>query len=885
MSQINRVALFAKLNPSLYKSLESAFMFTKLRENRYVELTHWLYQILQIDNTDLRFIENYFELNHDYLIGDIQNHLKTLKTGYEQVNDFSDDIIALIEESWLYTSLTFNQPQITTGHLIYTLLESNQFKHPLLKISPEFGKINPQKLYDHYAQICQHSIEKPTIQEPSLSTNEPKGQSALARFGTNLTEQARQEKLDPITGRDNEIRQMIDILSRKKQNNPLLTGEAGVGKTAVVEGLALKIAQGNVPNHLKDVEIILLDIGALKAGASVSGEFENRLKAVIKEVHQSPKPIILFIDEIHTLVGAGGAAGTGDAANLLKPALARGELRTIGATTWSEYKKYFEKDPALTRRFQVIQILEPSQEVAIDMLRGLINKLESHHQVLILDDAVQTAVKLSARYIPARQLPDKAISILDTACARVSVSLNNPPLSITAQEARIKSIRQQIHQLQKQQESGYLPDSDIIIQKQQKIQTIQSQLDTMNAQYQTQKQLVAGLHTIRTTLASLDDSKTEEINTLKAEQQTLITKLQTLQKSETLVHSVVDAHLIAQIIAEWTGIPIGKMMDDEVQKILHLSQMLNQRIIGQPHATDIIAKRIQTARANLDNPNKPIGVFMLTGPSGVGKTETALALADIMYGGEQNLITINMSEYQEPHTISTLKGAPPGYIGYGEGGVLTEAVRRRPYSVILLDEIEKAHPDVHEIFFQVFDKGFMEDGEGRYIDFKNTIIILTTNIGSELTLALCQDEQLKPDTDALATALRKPLLQTFPAALLGRIQNIPYYPLNHDMISHIITLQLNKIIKRIQENHKITLSYDDSVITLITYRCQEIESGGRMIDAIITNHILPIISHEILLSIGNPNPIQHMALTVVNNEFKLTINKHPHTQNKENPCL
>lgn len=881
MSQINRSSLFAKLGTSLYKSLESAFMFAKLRENRHVELSHWIYQLLQMDDTDLRFIESHFELNHDYLIGDIQNHLKALKTGYEQVSDFSDDIMALIEESWLYTSLKFNQTHITTGHLIYTLLESNQFKHQLLRISTEFGKINTQKLYDDYDQICQHSIEKSATQELSLSPD-PTGQSALARFGTNLTEQARQKELDPVTGRDNEIRQMVDILSRKKQNNPLLTGEAGVGKTAVVEGLALKIAQGDVPSHLREVEIILLDIGALKVGASVSGEFENRLKAVIKEVHQSPKPIILFIDEIHTLVGAGGAAGTGDAANLLKPALARGELRTIGATTWSEYKKYFEKDPALTRRFQVIQVSEPSQEVATDMLRGLVGRLESHHQVLILDDAVQTAVKLSARYIPARQLPDKAISILDTACARVAVSLNSTPLSITTKEEGIKSIRQQIHQLQKQQESGYLTDDDVIVQKQQQIQAIQSELDVINAQYQAQKQLVEALHAIRVSIASLGDDKAEELNALKAEQQTLITKLQTVQKQEALVHPVVDSHLIAQIIAEWTGIPVGKMMDDEVHKILHLSEILNQRIIGQPHATDMIAKRIQTARANLDNPNKPIGVFMLTGPSGVGKTETALALADIMYGGEQNLITINMSEYQEPHTVSTLKGAPPGYVGYGEGGVLTEAVRRRPYSVVLLDEIEKAHPDVHEIFFQVFDKGFMEDGEGRYIDFKNTIIILTTNVGSELTLALCQDDLLKPDIEGLATALREPLLQTFPAALLGRIQNIPYYPLNHEMISHIITLQLNKVIKRMQDNHNIILSHDDAVITLIASRCQEIESGGRMIDAIITNHILPMISHEILLSVGDSNPIKHMALTVVDNEFKLTIDRH--TQHEDIPC-
>lgn len=878
MSQINRSALFAKLNTSLYKSLESAFMFAKLRENRYVELVHWLYQILQVEGSDLLCIANYFEINQEYLLDDIQKHIKNLKTGYEQVSDFSEDIISAIEESWLYTSLKFSQTKISSGHLVYALLESDRFKHQLVRISAEFAKIKTEQLYENFGQICQISCEKPEVAE-AHHLNEPTGQSALQKFGTNLTEQARQQQLDPVTARDDEIRQMIDILLRKRQNNPLLTGEAGVGKTAVVEGLALKIIKGDVPEALKNVEIILLDIGALKAGASVSGEFENRLKSVIKEVSQSPKPIILFIDEIHTLVGAGGSAGTGDAANLLKPALARGELRTIGATTWAEYKKYFEKDPALTRRFQVIQVKEPSEEVATNMLRALLGKLESHHRVIVLDEAVATAVKLSSRYIPARQLPDKAIGILDTACARVATSLHSVPLLITQKEQAIDAWQTQISQLQKQQQLGYAVDSEEIESLQIKIADANIDLTHISQLYQTQKCLVQELWEVGQKLLSLKDGQDAQVNLkeLQDKQQSLLTTLKAEQKNATLVYPVVDANLVAQIVAEWTGIPVGKMMDDEIARVLDLANILDKRIIGQSHATQMIARRIQTARANLDNPQKPIGVFMLTGPSGVGKTETALALAEVMYGGEQNLITINMSEYQESHTVSTLKGAPPGYVGYGEGGVLTEAVRRRPYSVVLLDEIEKAHPDVHEIFFQVFDKGFMEDGEGRYIDFKNTVIILTTNVGSELTLTLCQDDDLKPDADALATALREPLLKVFPAALLGRIQNIPYYPLNQTMMSVIIKLQLDKVVNRIFDNHHIVMNYTDEVVSLIHNRCQEIESGGRMVDAIICNHILPMISYEILSSIGNPDPIKHIALTVVDDEFKLTIDRHSHS--------
>lgn len=875
MSDINRSALFAKLDTVLYKSLESAFLFAKLRENKYVELAHWLYQLLQADNTDLTHILQYFEIDQPQLVKDVEKQLQSFKSGFTEVHDFSDDIIHVIEEAWLYSSLKFNHAEIRSAYLVYSLLSSNEYKHYLARLSSEFAKIRLETLEENLTIIIDNSSEKSTTVTANTSavSLDGSGQSALSRFGTNLTQQARDGKLDPVTARDGEIRQMIDVLLRKRQNNPLLTGEAGVGKTAVVEGLALKIAAQDVPEALQNVEIILLDIGALKAGASVTGEFENRLKSVIKEVNQSEKPIILFIDEIHTLVGAGGAAGTGDAANLLKPALARGELRTIGATTWAEYKKYFEKDPALTRRFQVVQVPEPSESTAINMLRALSKKLEQHHQVIILDEAIAAAVKLSSRYIPARQLPDKAIGLLDTACARVAISLKSTPLQLAQLSQQLEALQLQKQQLIKQNQLGHQVESKYFDEIEQQITDIHTQQQQLDSQYQAEMAIVNQLQQVRSQLAVSNEfgdvQPTSEVDTqsLIQQQQHLLSQLRQIQNQQAMVFPVVDSLLVAEIVGEWTGIPVGKMMDDEINKVLNLAEILNQRVIGQSHGIQTIVKRIQTARAGLDDPNKPIGVFMLAGPSGVGKTETALALAESMYGGEQNLITINMSEYQEAHTVSTLKGAPPGYVGYGEGGVLTEAVRRRPYSVVLLDEIEKAHPDVHEIFFQVFDKGWMEDGEGRYIDFKNTIILLTTNVGSELLMNLCQDPDLMPDVDGLKQALREPMLQVFPAALLGRIQTVPYYPLNESTIGQIIRLQLNRVVKRIKENHEIELTYSDAVVDLIASRCQELESGGRMIDAIITNNILPELSLRILSQIGKDDKITAVKIDAVDNEF------------------
>ena len=871
MSSVSRSALFTKLNKTLYKSIENAYFFAKIRENKFVEIVHWLYQLEQQNDGDLFFIEKYFSINHDVLMNDFATYLDHLKAGYE-INDFSDDVVTLIEESWLYASLKFNQHHIRSGHLIYTLLVSTQFKNILFNISQEFRKINVDQLADEYFNICKESTEN-LISDSVDSHNQgmPSTTSALEKYGTNLTQQAREGLLDPVTARDSEILQMINILLRKRQNNPLLTGEAGVGKTAVVEGLALKIAEQQVPPALSHVELYLLDIGALKAGASVSGEFENRLKAIMQEVKSSPKPIILFIDEIHTLIGAGGASGTGDAANLLKPALARGELRTIGATTWAEYKKYFEKDAALTRRFQTVQVAEPSEKIAASMLRALVPRLEEHHQVKILDEAIVAAVKLSKRYIPARQLPDKAIGLLDTACARVSVSLTAIPQLLNEIEQKQICLRKEKQDLLKQQDFGHSIKENAVDEINHKIEQYSKEHDLLSQQYEKEKKLVDQLIQIREKLHAPSDlsqmRSDADVQVLKDEQTRLLTELREVQNAHALVFSVVDSELIAQVVADWTGIPVGKMVGDEVQKVLELSSVLNERVIGQAHGLDAISKRIQTSRAMLDDPNKPIGVFMLAGPSGVGKTETALALADTIYGGEHNLITINMSEYQEAHTVSTLKGAPPGYVGYGEGGVLTEAVRRKPYSVVLLDEIEKAHPDVHEIFFQVFDKGWMEDGEGRYIDFKNTVIILTTNVGSELIMDLCQDEDLKPTVEGLQKALREPLLKVFPAALLVRIQTIPYYPLSNEMLENIVELQLNRIVKRIQHNHEIILSYTPDVLSFIVARCTELEYGGRMIDAILTNSILPEISLRLLSNMSDELRIKKISIEVENDQL------------------
>ncbi|MGA7215329.1 MAG: type VI secretion system ATPase TssH, partial [Terrimicrobiaceae bacterium] len=698
-------------------------------------------------------------------------------------------------------------------------------------------------------------------------------QEALARFSVDLTERALKGEIDPIVGRDAEIRQIIDILMRRRQNNPILTGEAGVGKTAVVEGFALRIAAGDVPPSLKDVVLRTLDLGLLQAGASYKGEFENRLRQIIDEVKASPKPIILFIDEAHTLIGAGGTAGQGDAANLLKPALARGTLRTIAATTWGEYKKYIEKDPALTRRFQVVKIEEPDEEKAVQMIRGLAPVLEAHHRVLVLDEALEAAARLSHRYIPSRQLPDKAVSLIDTACARVAISQHAMPARVEDCRRKIEGLETELRILDRESSVG-IEHGERRLEIETGLDNEKKQFAVLEVDWNKERDLVTKILALRNQLQPPQgdgESKGEDATVDRA---SLLDQLRNHEKDLTvlqgenpLILPSVDRQAVAAVLADWTGIPVGRMVKNEIQAVLSLANSLEKRVVGQQHALDAIARRIQTSRAGLDNPSKPIGVFLLAGPSGVGKTETALALAETLYGGEGNLITINMSEFQEAHTVSTLKGSPPGYVGYGEGGVLTEAVRRRPYSVVLLDEVEKAHPDVHEIFFQVFDKAIMEDAEGRLIDFKNTIILLTTNVGSDLIMNLCKDPELKPGPDGIAKALRQPLLKTFPAALLGRLVVVPYYPLSDEMLKSIIRLQLSRIENRLVETHGVPFTCDEAVIELIAGRCTEVESGGRMVDAILTQTLLPEISGQFLNRMLDGNPATRVHVGVKDGEF------------------
>jgi type VI secretion system protein VasG len=881
MAEIRRVALFNKLNPLAYKAVEGATLFCKMRGNPYVELVHWIYQILQGTDNDLHRVVRHFEIDAARLAAELTRMLEKLPRGATAISDFSPHLEEAIERGWLFASLLFNARRVRTGHLVVGMLKSPSLRNVFLGIASEFGKIKVDALTDGFTQILSGSpeeVETPAGDEAEAgATSDVPApavmgkQEALGRFSVDLTERARKGEVDPVLGRDGEIRQVIDILMRRRQNNPLLAGEAGVGKTAVVEGFAVRIAKGDVPPALKNVVLRSLDLGLLQAGASVKGEFENRLRQVIEEVQASPQPIILFIDEAHMLIGAGGAAGQGDAANLLKPALARGTLRTIAATTWAEYKKYIEKDPALTRRFQAIKIEEPTEDTAVRMIRGLAATLEKHHSVLILDEALEGAARLSHRYIPARQLPDKAVSLIDTACARVAVSQHATPARLEDVQRRIEMINTELEILGREAMLGR-EDQERQSTLNRQLEEAKNQQTELQKRYEQEIRIVTTIRSVRDQLTATQSptaASTGADSTAKSDTQpdrailleslkAAETELTTLQGEDPLILPHVDEQAVAAVVSDWTGIPVGRMVKDEIQAVLNLSEALEKRVIGQNHALDAIARRVQTARAGLDNPGKPVGVFLLAGPSGVGKTETALALAENLYGGESNLITINMSEFQEAHTVSTLKGSPPGYVGYGEGGVLTEAVRRRPYSVVLLDEVEKAHSDVHEIFFQVFDKGIMEDGEGRRIDFKNTIILLTSNVGSDLIMRLCAEAEGKPDPDEIAAALRPYLLKVFPAALLGRLNVIPYYPLDDEVLRPIIALQLSRIEKRIREEHEAQFTYTPSVVDLILARCTELESGGRMIDAILTQTLLPDISREFLNRLMQGAPVRQI---------------------------
>ena len=871
MSEISRSRLFSKLGPTAYKALESATVFCKMRGNPHVELVHWIFQLLQADASDLSVLVKALELDRGRLQADLTRALDALPRGASSISDLSSHIDDAVERGWTWASVMFGSSHVRSGTLLVGIVKTNSLRNALLGLSREFDRIKPDRLVDEFESLTKGSAE---AAEDQVATGAAPGEasgamagegakgSALARYSQDLTAKARAGEIDPVLGRDEEIRQIVDILMRRRQNNPILTGEAGVGKTSVVEGFALRVVKGDVPPSLREIRICSLDLGMLQAGASMKGEFENRLRQVIDEVQSSAQPTILFIDEAHTLIGAGGAAGTGDAANLLKPALARGKLRTVAATTWAEYKKYFEKDPALTRRFQVVQVDEPDENRGMQMLRGVVPVLQKHHKVEIQASAVESAVRLSHRYIPARQLPDKAVSLLDTACARVAVSQYATPAAVEDRQRALEVLGTELEILEREAKLGG-DHAKRVAEITAQLEQTRTELQALEARWANEKDLVTRIVDLRARAAAGDEAAAAALPDLERAQ----SELRSLQTDQPLVLPVVDDMAVAAVVQDWTGIPLGKMVGDEVRNVLALADTLNQRVIGQKHGLEMIAKRIQTARAKLDNPNKPIGVFMLCGPSGVGKTETALALADTLYGGEQNVITINMSEYQEAHTVSSLKGAPPGYVGYGEGGVLTEAVRRKPYSVVLLDEVEKAHPDVHETFFQVFDKGWMEDGEGRYIDFKNTLILLTSNVGSEEIMRMCADPELAPGPEAIAKSLREPLLKVFPAALLGRIVIIPYYPLSDTMLGQIIRLQLNRIVKRVRANHDAEFVYGDDVVKLVASRCTEVESGGRMIDAILTNTILPRVSEAILNKMIVQERIRRIEVGVEGSDF------------------
>ncbi len=858
MTEISRSALFGRLNPTALKSIETATGFCKMRGNPYVELVHWLHILLQDAQNDISSIRAAFNIDDAQLARDVVQTLDSLPRGASAISDFSPQIEESIEKGWLYASLQFGAARVRTGHVLYGMLKTRTLSNALQAISLEFRKIDLNRLGSDFEAITKSSGEETQTSGGPAAAGTGGGAapmdnamgdgSALAQFSTDLTQQARDGKIDTIIGRDGEIRQIVDILLRRRQNNPILVGEAGVGKTAVVEGFAKRLAEGDVPPSLKGVTLRALDIGLMQAGASVKGEFEKRLRAVIDEVEGSADPIILFIDEAHTLVGAGGTAGTGDAANLLKPALARGALRTIGATTYAEYRQYFEKDPALTRRFQTVDIGEPDTDKAILMIRSVAPMMESHHDIVVLDEAVDASVRLSQRYVPSRQLPDKAVSLLDTAAARVAVSQHATPARVEDRQRRVELLEVEKEVVERELGGQYRSDDRraAILEE---LKSATKEAKEANKKWEAEKDALAGVVAARDSLVEARTAEKVDKKAVSTAEKSLKKALEVMRKAqgdEPMVFGVVDADAVSAVVADWTGIPVGRMVSDEIQSTLDIAERMKARVIGQDHAMDAIAKRIQTSRAKLDNPNKPVGVFMLCGPSGVGKTETAVVLSELLFSGEESMITINMSEFQEAHTVSTLKGAPAGYVGYGQGGVLTEAVRRRPYSVVLLDEVEKAHPDVHEMFFQVFDKGFMNDAEGRYIDFKNTLILMTSNCGTDLIMELAEDEELKPEPDAMAMALRPDLLKVFPPALIGRTVQLPFWPLSPDMLGKIVHIQLNRIKKRIEGNHKIAFEYGDDVVKFIVSRCTDADSGGRMIDNILTNTMLPEMSIKLL---------------------------------------
>jgi type VI secretion system protein VasG len=857
---VNLRSLIGKLNHETRGAVEGAAGLCLSRTHYDVEIEHYLVKLLDVPDSDLVFILKHYGINRSRLAGELMVSLDSFKSGNARTPSLSPSLVKMLTTAWTIGSVDFGAGQIRSGYTILALLADDELRRLVAGFSRELERISVDDLRKELLNLVADSAEESAALSmadagaPGTPGAKPGGKSPnLDQFTVNLTERAQQGMLDPVLGRDFEIRQMVDILTRRRQNNPILVGEAGVGKSAVVEGFAQRVVSGDVPPVLRNVTIRTLDLALLQAGAGVKGEFENRLKGLIEEVKNSPSPIILFIDEAHTMIGAGGTAGQGDAANLLKPALARGELRTIAATTWSEYKKYFEKDPALTRRFQLVKVEEPSEEVCMVMMRGIVGALEKHHNVRILDDGVFAAVRLSHRYLPDRQLPDKAVSVLDTACARLSLGQNATPAALEDATRTLDDLAVQERVLLREQAVG-ADHAERLAEIARRRAAVEERLASLRERWELERDLVLRVRDLRTQIEDRiagngSETAAEEAQALRGELTRLNDELAALQGDTPLVPVTVDAELVGQVISGWTGIPVGKMLRDDLSTALQLESLLQRRLIGQDHALEIISHRIRTSKAGIEDPQKPIGVFLLVGPSGVGKTETALALADLLYGGEQNVVTINMSEFQEAHTVSTLKGSPPGYVGYGEGGVLTEAVRRKPYSVVLLDEIEKAHPDVLELFFQVFDKGRMDDGEGRQIDFKNCIILLTSNAGTDTLMKLTADPETMPSHEGLVKALKPELDKVFKPAFLGRTVIIPYFPVRDEALKSIIRLKVGKVQRRLRETHKIELLVDDAVVDAIAERCTEVESGARNVDNILTNTMLPAISKQLLVSL------------------------------------
>ncbi len=932
MPSLNLKSAIAKLNPLCRRSLEGAAGLCLSRSNYNVEIEHWLLKLLEPADTDLTRILRHYEVDASRVNRDLTKTLDGLKTGNARAPELSPEIVDLMREAWVLASLKYGSPLVRSSHLLAALLSDRNLSGRVQSASAELAKIPAEQLANDLQTLCAGTSEEaeqaraapagaPAAAAQGGQPGSPGSKTpSLDQFTSNLTELAKQGKIDPVLGRDAEVRQIIDILTRRRQNNPILTGEAGVGKTAVVEGFALRIASGDVPEPLRNVALRTLDLGLLQAGAGVKGEFENRLRSVIDEVKASPTPIILFIDEAHTLIGAGGQAGQGDAANLLKPALARGELRTIAATTWAEYKKYFEKDPALTRRFQVVKVEEPGEEAAIEMMRGLVETLERHHGIRVLNEGVVDAVRLSNRYISGRQLPDKSVSLLDTACARVAISNGATPAAVEDRRRRVEQLGVAIDILKRENVTGGSHETRVGELEQQRTE-VQTELTDLEQRWEKEKELVFKIREIRdrlegrvphakptlggkptgngspgapakpgsfnpeptatakgaaqagkTTAASATATAAppakpveltpQEREQLRAELDKLTAELTAVQGETPLLQVCVDSQAVADVVSAWTGIPVGRMVSNQIQTVLNLKKNMEERIVGQSHALEAIAQSIRTSRAKLTDPRRPIGVFMLVGPSGTGKTETAITLADLLYGGEQNMTVINMSEFKEEHKVSLLMGSPPGYVGYGEGGILTEAVRRRPYSVVLLDELEKAHPGVQEIFYQVFDKGTLRDGEGRDIDFKNTVILMTSNAASDMVMKLCADPDTMPDSAGLAEALRPELLKVFKPAFLGRISLVPYFPLSDEALKNIIELKLKQVRRRIEDNYQAKFEYAPELITTIASRCKEVESGARNIDHIITRTLLPELSREFLSRMAEGGSIEAIRIGV-----------------------